>query len=380
VTAAKVTNAKAKAKAKATATASGGFLPATIRAIAAETDDSRVLELATPGEARIAWRSGQHVSLRIAIDGQDIYRTYSICEASASGRIKLGVRLLPNGVFSDWLRRCKTGDKLAVSRPQGRFYLRPAGRRARHLFIAAGSGITPVIGMLEEFLGAHADSTALLLYANRSIASTMFLERLMQLKNRFMARFELHFFTSREPQAVAWRGRRIDADALNMLREKNLLRVDDFARCYLCGPPPMMESCAGFLRAHGAPAARIHREVFAAARRLDAPASQASRARDAIGGAAAVVARVSVTINGAQRAFDFRADDASVLAAAARQRIALPFACTDGVCGTCRCKILRGRIALAQNHALEPADIDAGFTLACQARPQGDALALSFDY
>lgn len=359
-----------------------GFMPATVRAIAFDTDDSRVLELAT--DARITWRSGQHVSLRISVgSGIDIYRTYSICEPAASGAIKLGVRLLPNGVFSDWLRRCKVGDEVALSRPQGRFYLRPPhAPHARNLFIAAGSGITPVVSMVEEFLAAHAEAGALLLYANRSIASTMFLERLLQLKNRFMARFELHLFTSREQQAVTWRNARIDFDALNRLRDNGLLRVDDFARCYLCGPPPMMQSCARFLRDAGVSGARIHDEVFAPAQQLDAlaPAASHQPAGDAADAADATVARVSVIINGNRRAFDFRADDASVLAAAARHRIALPFACTDGVCGTCRCKILSGTVTLTQNHALESADLDAGFTLACQARPLDDALEVSFDY
>jgi len=356
-----------------------GFVPATIRAITVETDDSRVIELST--DARMQWRSGQHVSLRVGIGEHTIYRTYSICEPAESGMIQLGVRLLPGGVFSDWLRRCKVGDELAISQPQGRFYLRaPADDAAesRCLFIAAGSGITPVVSMLEAFLAARADASALLLYANRSFASSMFLERLMQLKNLFMARFELHLFTTRERQAVDWLSRRIDFDALQQLRDNGVLTVDEFARFYLCGPPSMMQSCARFLRDHGASAARIHREIFAPAQTMAAPAP-AARDGDDVAADVEIIARVTVTVNGMQRAFDFRADDASVLAAAARRRIALPFACAGGVCGTCRCKILAGRATMAQNHALEPADLEAGFTLACQAKPQGD-LELSFDY
>lgn len=353
-----------------------GFMPATIRAIDAETDDARVVELAT--DARIAWQSGQHVSLRARVGEHDIYRTYSICEPAASGKVALGVRLLPNGVFSDWLRRCNVGDALALSQPQGRFYLRPPdGPHARNLFIAAGSGITPVVSMVEEFLGAHADTGALLLYANRSIASTMFLERLLQLKNRFMARFALHLFTTRERQAVDWRSGRIDFDALNKLRDKKMFTVDEFSRFYLCGPPAMMQSCARFLRDAGVPAARIHDEVFAAAQTAAAIAAPAAESTAA---ASDIVARIGVVINGARRAFNFLESDASLLAAAARCRIALPFACAGGVCGTCRCKILRGEVKLAQNHALESADLDAGFTLACQARPLHDALEVSFDF
>lgn len=356
-----------------------GFFPVTVRANDAETDDSRVIELSPLDGARIKWRSGQHVSLRVGIGEHPIYRTYSICEPAASKRIKLGVRLLPNGVFSDWLQRCKVGAQLALSQPQGRFYLRPpddAG--SRYLFIAAGSGITPVISMLEEFLAANANASALLLYANRSIASTMFLERLLQLKNRFIARLELHLFTTREQQSVAWRNGRIDFDALNALRDKGVLTVDEFARFYLCGPTPMMQSCARFLRDAGAPAARIHDEVFAPAQ--TAAAIAAPRIESTAGASPNIIARVSVVINGARRAFDFLDADASLLAAAARHRIALPFACAGGVCGTCRCKILRGEVQLAQNHALESADLDAGFTLACQARPLDDALEVSFDY
>jgi len=355
-----------------------GFTPATIRAITVETDDSRVIELST--DARMQWRSGQHVSLRVGLGEHTIYRTYSICEPAESGKIQLGVRLLPGGVFSDWLRRCKVGDELAISQPQGRFYLRaPADDDAasRCLFIAAGSGITPVVSMLEEFLAARADASALLLYANRSFASSMFLERLMQLKNLFMARFELHLFTTRERQAVDWLSRRIDFDALQQLRDNGVLTVDEFARFYLCGPPSMMQSCARFLRVAGVPDARVHDEVFAPAQTAAAIAAPA--VASTAGDATDIVARVTVTLGGVRRAFDFVDGDASILAAAARNRIALPFACAGGVCGTCRCKILAGRATMAQNHALEPADLDAGFTLACQAKPQGD-LELSFDY
>ncbi|MDD9875676.1 MAG: 2Fe-2S iron-sulfur cluster-binding protein [Gammaproteobacteria bacterium] len=366
------------------AAARRGFFPVAIRSIVAETGDSRVIELSPlqdQDRGRITHRSGQHVSVRVTAGGREIYRTYSICEPSSSGKIALGVRLLPNGVLSDWLRRCKAGDRLAVSGAQGRFYLRPPEHpRQQSLFIASGSGITPVISMLEEFLGAYPEAGALLLYANRNTASTMFLERLMQLKNRFMARFTLHFFTSREQQAVAWRNSRIDAAALGGLQDKRLLRVPDFRHFYLCGPPPMMESCGRFLRAGGVDGARIHSEHFAPARRLDAsdsPQPQSVRGPDP---AARIVARVSVILNGTRREFNYCDRDPSVLAAAARQHIALPFACAGGVCGTCRCKILQGRVLMEKNHALEAQDIADGFVLACQSRPQDGKLSLSFDY
>lgn len=368
------------------AAARRAFFPAVIRSIVAETGDSRVLELHPLQErerGRITHRSGQHVSVRVTLGKREIYRTYSICEPSSSGKIALGVRLLPNGVFSDWLRRCQAGERLAISRPQGRFHLRPPEHPRQHnLFIASGSGITPVISMLEEFLGAHPEAGALLLYANRNTASTMFLERLMQLKNRFMARFTLHFFTSRERQAVAWRNSRIDAAALGGLQDRGLLRAPDYRHFYLCGPPPMMESCGRFLRANGVDGARIHSEYFAPARSLDAlgpprPPSARDRGSDS---AAPVVARVSVILNGVRREFDYCDQDPSVLAAATRQRIALPFACAGGVCGTCRCKILQGRVLMEKNHALEAEDIADGFVLACQSRPQDRKLSLSFDY
>lgn len=331
--------------------------------------DAVSLTLAPPPAFVADFRSGQHIGVRVVADGANVYRNYSICQPAFRRRIEIGARVIRGGLASSYLAALRAGDSLSIARARGAFYLRAPERAGECaiLFVAGGSGITPIISMIEEALTTQPRARATLLYANRALSSTMFVDRLGQIKNRFMTRFDSHFFSTRELQQTAWRARRVDAETLDYLNRRGIIPLAAYDAAYLCGPPPMMDSCGEFLRPF---IAAIYSERFVGAARRGAAATTDS---DASG------ARMQVTIGGVSRAFDFRAGDESILAAAKRCGIDLPFSCADGVCGTCRAKILSGKAIMRKNYALDEDDIAQGFVLACQAKPAGD-VSLLFDY
>jgi ring-1,2-phenylacetyl-CoA epoxidase subunit PaaE len=88
---------------------------------------------------------------------------------------------------------------------------------------------------------------------------------------------------------------------------------------------------------------------------------------------------VTVLLDGRSATFTLRPDGEPILDAALRVRGDAPYACKNGVCGTCRAKLVSGRVAMDQNFALERDEVQRGYVLACQAHPATDEVVLDFD-
>ncbi|MEO8079496.1 MAG: FAD-binding oxidoreductase, partial [Caldimonas sp.] len=162
------------------------FHPLKVRSVIPETDEAVVVSFDVPGELADTFRftHGQHLTLRSMLDGSDERRSYSICAGAGDGELRVGVRKVPGGRFSTWINEgLKAGDTLQVMAPEGRFFvpLDPASQR-HYLGIAGGSGITPILSIMKTVLAAEPASRFTLIYANRRIRSTMFLEELEDLK------------------------------------------------------------------------------------------------------------------------------------------------------------------------------------------------------
>ena len=347
-----------------------------VAAVEPLTSDSVAITFAVPTElaAEYAFTHGQHVSLRCTVAGDDVRRNYSICTPAGSGVLRVAVKRLPGGVFSSYAHSTlRAGDTLEVMTPTGRFTtaLQPESARA-HVAIAAGSGIAPVLSIAATLLAGEPHSTVTLLYGNRTSQDIMFLEELEDLKNGDPQRFALHLFLSREQQEARVLNGRIDGEKLRTLLGSPLLpdHVDEW---FLCGPMAMITSLRATLGDAGVDSRSVHSELFHAEGR--APAESAPATSRAAGDAA----RVTVVLDGRSSTFELRADAEPILDAALRVRGDAPYACKDGVCGTCRARVLAGAVTMAQNYALEPSEVEAGFVLACQSHPASDAVTLDFD-
>ena len=310
-------------------------------------------------DAPFAWTPGQYVTLRESSLG-DARRSYSIaCQVGEP--LTVGIRHVPGGLFSSFAQGLKAGDTLEIMPPEGRFVLHG---EARVLMVAAGSGITPMVGMIARALEQGAEVA--LVYGNRTSASIMFKAELEALKDRYIAQFQMIHMLSREAQDVEALNGWID---LEKLVTGGLLGTD-FEGAYLCGPGEMIDAASASLKALGFPAENIYSERFSSD-----GVQHASPAREPMPEGA----KIEVILDGTRQGFVLDDTDLSVVTAAARAGMELPWSCKGGMCCTCRCRVLEGEAEMAVNYSLEQWEIDAGFTLACQARPTTDKLVLDFD-
>ena len=354
------------------------FHPLTVRSVVADTAEAVVVSFSVPPELRatFGFTQGQYLTLRKEIDGQDLRRSYSICAGADDGELRVGVRKVRGGVFSNWINeRLRPGDSIAVMAPQGRFYVPLDARlRRHHLGIAGGSGITPILSIMKTVLGREPASRFTLIYGNRALRSTMFKEELDDLKNRHLTRLVLHHVFSDEATDS-----HLNRGVMNRAKIGEFLdRVVPAAQLdevYVCGPFQMNDEAEAALLAAGVPEARIHIERFGVP--LAGPQVGAA-IHEALPGDAEV-ARIVIVRDGLRREIVFSRGQPSILDAASAAGLEVPFSCTSGVCGTCRAKCVEGEVRMERNFALDKQEVAAGFVLTCQAHPVSERVVLSFD-
>ncbi|MFC4669355.1 1,2-phenylacetyl-CoA epoxidase subunit PaaE [Seohaeicola nanhaiensis] len=346
------------------------FYDLTIRDVRRETDDAVAISFDVPDVLAEAYdfAPGQYLTLRAEVNGQDIRRSYSI--ASAPGEpLTVGVRKIADGTFSSFAHGLQPGDTISVMPPEGHF---TCTSERNIVLIAAGSGVTPMISIAAAALARKARVT--LVYGNRTTDSIMFREALAALKDRYIDRFTLLHILSREPQDVPLFNGRISGEKIEQLARAGAVDLDHADGIFLCGPTEMIRDVTETLRARGIRSAGIHYELFY----VDGEPQRKPRSQEAESAAQRGVA-VAVVLDGSQKEFRFDSGDENIVGAAARQGLDLPYSCKGGMCCTCRCKVVEGSAEMAVNYSLEQWEMDAGFTLACQARPTSDRLVLDFD-
>ena len=338
-----------------------------------ETRDSVRLALEVPEElqATFEFLPGQHLPIRVDRNGTSLRRTYSICSSPGQFPLEIGVRVQPGGAFSEFAdKELSVGDTLDVMPPFGQFHADiDAGLDKFYLGFAAGSGITPIISIMSAILEQEPGSRFALFYGNRRQTTTMFIDDLYALKNRYPGRVQLQFVFSREDQEFPIAAGRLDGDKVREVFDA-FCKGTQPDEAFICGPDSMIEDVSTALEALGMDADRVHSERFGAPRE--------SGTADAVE-AAASGATVTVIMDGQKKAFDMSEGDPNIVDAAAEHGIDLPYSCKGGVCATCRCHVREGEVAMAVNYGLEPWEIEQGYVLACQSRPLTEALTIDYD-
>jgi ring-1,2-phenylacetyl-CoA epoxidase subunit PaaE len=364
------------------------FHSLTVGGISPDAEDAVVISLEVPAELRAEYSgsAGQHVVVRVAIDGEEVRRTYSLVNAPGEWPLRIVPRVHPEGKMSRYLaEQLRAGDTLDVLPPNGSFTPRSTAERGgTYAAFAAGCGITPVLSVARTLLALPA-KRVILFYGNSGSARAMCLEELLALKDRYLERLSLHFVMSREPQEAALYNGRLDAGSVRELAA-TLFRPTEIAEYFVCGPGDMIEQVGGSLRELGVEPARIHTEHFSVATTGEPAGREAAGtgAPTAAPVAPGVVpeahrAEVTIVMDGRRRSFTMRMSDETVLDAAARAGIELPFSCRAGVCSTCRTKVVRGEVEMAQNYALEDWELEQGYVLACQSHAKSATLELDYD-
>ncbi|WP_330338871.1 2Fe-2S iron-sulfur cluster-binding protein [Streptomyces sp. NBC_00557] len=350
------------------------FHPLPVAAVDRITDDSVALTFTVPPELREEYRHapGQHLALRRRVDGTEIRRTYSICspapDPSGPGpdTLRVGVRMVEGGAFSAYaLKEINVGDVLEVMTPAGRFTLDPAP--GLYAAVVGGSGITPVLSIVSTLLAREPAARFCLIRSDRTAASTMFLEEVADLKDRYPERLQLVTVLSREEQQAGLPSGRLDRERLTGLLPA-LLPVGEVAGWFLCGPYGLVQGAEQALRELGVDRSRIHQEIF----HVDAGAPPAPSAQ------APVHSAVTARLDGRGGTWPVR-DGETLLETVLRNRPDAPYACKGGVCGTCRAFLVSGEVRMDRNFALEKEETEAGYVLACQSHPLTEQVELDFD-
>lgn len=347
------------------------FHPLRVLSVQAEADDALAVsfEPAPDLQETFVFTPGQYLTLRTVLAGEEVRRSYSICAAPGEP-LRVGVRRVTGGVFSSWLhQQLKPGDVLESLPPQGHFGAALATRPRHLLAVAGGSGITPVLSILKAALAGDEQVNCTLLYGNRTARSTMFKESLEDLKNRYLTRLALHPVFSREEIDSPLNSGRLDGGKITTF----LRLVGAVDQAFVCGPHAMNDEVEAALKAAGLAAERIHVERFGI------PPSAADAQLHAARPGDAAAARVRIVRDGLAREVDFHLGDESILAAATRAGLDMPYSCKSGVCATCRARVLEGQVRMDRNFALEPGEVEAGFVLTCQAHPLSERVVVSFD-
>lgn len=354
------------------------YHPLKIERLQPEAADAVRVALAVPPELEEAFRflPGQHLPVQATVDGKVQRRTYSICSPPGRLPLEIGVRVQPGGVFSGFIGgKLAAGDTLEAMPPFGRFHanLDPEASKT-YLAFAAGSGITPVLSIVRATLETERGSRFVLFYGNRRQRTTMFIDDLHALKNRFPERLQLFFIFSREEQEFPVFGGRLDAEKVENLYKEFCAGLEP-DEAFLCGPDTMIDTVRGVLEAQGMAGPAIHTERYGAPGLRKRPAA----AEPAPAKSAAHLADVTVIMDGHRKTFEMTADDPNIVDAAGEHGIELPYSCKGGVCATCRSFLREGRVRMATNYALEDWEVEKGFVLACQSRPLTPEVVLDYD-
>ncbi|KRA28041.1 MULTISPECIES: fatty acid desaturase [unclassified Nocardioides] len=331
------------------------------------TDDSVLIRFDVPVDLRdeFSFEPGQHVTVRTDLGGEGVRRNYSICSSATSDTLAIAVKHIPGGAFSTFaLEQLRAGDSLELMTPTGSFgtALDPLATK-NYVALVAGSGITPALSILQTTLAVETESRFTLVYGNRDADSTMFREELEVLEARYADRLQVIHVRSRDPHHPEHLRGRVDRARLEQLLAFEVaVPVDEW---FLCGPVEMVTDLRDLLLERDTRPERVHVELF--------HGYQKPRVADDF-----TPATVTVTLRGQQREVPLAAGD-TVLESALKAGLEAPYACLGGACGTCKAKVLLGSVAMEQNFALSPTEVEAGHVLTCQSHPTSEEVHVDYD-
>ncbi|MFN5416213.1 MAG: 1,2-phenylacetyl-CoA epoxidase subunit PaaE [Flavobacteriia bacterium] len=315
--------------------------------------------------------SGQYLTLRALIDGEDLRRSYSLCSAPMEKEWRVAIKAVEGGKFSNFANtKLTVGDELEVMTPTGGFKVETNQSHSKnYVLFAAGSGITPIISIIKSVLNEEPNSTISFFYGNKNFSSIIFREEIEALKNDYMDRLSVIHVLSRESLGNPIQKGRIDADKCPKLVD-TFLKNENADEVYVCGPEEMIHAVKDTFSAKGVDPKHIHFELFGTtAKKVEKTAETEEN----------IVSNVTVIIDGDSIDIALNSNDENVLDAAQKAGADLPFACKGGVCCTCKAKILEGTARMDVNYALEADELAAGYILTCQAHPTSERLVVSFD-
>ena len=345
------------------------FYKLQIKEVKKETSNAISVVFTIPPELKAAYHfsAGQYVNLKLTLDGQEIRRAYSICSSPNSGELRISIKSVKNGHFSKFANEnLKVGDLLEVGIPEGKFTFEPhADRQKNYAGFAAGSGITPVMSILQSVLESEVNSTFVLVYGNKTPNDTIFHEQLHQLQLKYVGRFFVHYVYSQAKVESELFGR-IDKSNVNFILN-NKHKEKEFDKFFLCGPEEMINLVSSVLKEHNVAEKNIKFELFSTSSvENTAAASQEGHTQ------------ITVLVDGDETTFEM-SQKQTLLEAALKQGLDAPYSCQGGICSSCLARISKGTAEMKKNSILTDGEVADGLILTCQAHPTSSEIFVDFD-
>ena len=341
-----------------------------IKEVKRETPSAISVAFTIPAELQSAYQftAGQYVNLKLTLDGEEVRRAYSVCSSPNSGELRIAIKSVKNGHFSKFANEhLKAGDLLEVSQPEGRFTFEPNNAHQKnYAAFAAGSGITPVMSILQSVLENEPNSTFVLVYGNKSPEETIFHDALHDLQLKYVGRFFVHFVYSQTKVDNELFGR-IDKSAVNFVLN-NKHKEKAFDKFYLCGPEEMINLVSGVLKEHNVAEKNIKFELF----------STSSAANNSAATSQEGHTKITVLVDDEETTFEM-SQKQTLLEAALKQGIDAPYSCQGGICSSCLARITNGVAVMKKNSILTDSEVADGLVLTCQAHPTTPEIYVDFD-
>jgi len=353
------------------------FHPLEVVDIKRETVEAVSIKLRIPEELAEEFKfiPGQYLMFKHTVNGEELKRSYSISSSPNEGELRVGVKEVPDGRFSTFANReLKVGDVLETLAPRGRFIIETSPENKKHyVAFCAGSGVTPIISMMKHVLETEPNSKFTGFYGNRYASTIIYLDEINALKNRFPERLEVHYVMSKEEMGSDFFRGRIDADKIRKYSEVlfDPSLVDAY---YLCGPEQIIHAAKEVLTEKGVDQDKIHFELFgtpnptAGFGQTPEPESDKS-----------VKSHVKVIMDGDEFQIEMEPGKETILNAADKAGLDVPYSCMGGVCCTCLARVKEGEVSMELNYSLSDKEVEEGLVLTCQAHPKTENVTVDFD-
>ena len=345
------------------------FYKLNISEIKRETSEAVSIVFNVPNELKDNYKfvAGQYLNLKLTLDGQEIRRAYSICSSPESGELRISVKAVKNGVFSQFANtQLKVGDTLEIGTPEGKFTFEPNFEKQKnYAAFAAGSGITPVLSIVKSMMVSEPKSTFVLVYGNKSPEQTIFYNDLHELMLNNVGRFFVHYVYSQSKVENENFGR-IDKSIVNLVLN-NKHKEKEFDKFYLCGPEAMINSVSEVLKEHNVADKNIKFELFTT-----------TKTEKEIANSITGHTKVSMMVDGDFAAFEM-SQKQTILEAALKNGIDAPYSCQGGICSSCLCRITQGTAEMKKNSILTDSEVASGLVLSCQAVPTSSEIYVDYD-
>lgn len=340
--------------------------------------DSAVLRFVSSAEQHLEdFKAGQYLSFRLTLKGKQEIRPYSILEKISNNEFTIALKKVNKGLVSNYfINQLAIGEKLEASEPEGRFFILPKEQnRAQHFFISAGIGITPLYCMMQCLLEQEAKSEVYLLFGNRKKEDILFHKNFLEWLDKYAGQFFAKFSLTQSGSGFSlfkknesWSGLkgRIDStkikDFLQEYRNEKLT-----AHFYICGPEQFNIEVEKILTLQGISATQIHKEFFF----LEKPEQNSTT------GSLSGKTILTVKLEGKTHQIEMPKGKL-IVEELMRQKINPPYSCSSGACATCVAKLKKGEVKMDISMALDQSEIDKGYILTCQSRPQTDEVEIEY--